>query len=607
MLIPSFSLLRLIPDGTTLELLADQISAYVAVDAQGRIYLSGVGNGSAARSDIVYRVAQTAASFEPYAGRERFGGPASSGAANAPVLHSPLGITTGPGGAVYAADYQNQRVVKIQDGYIQKVASAQGPPGAGVDSAGNLFIADFSGRLVRKVTSDGTVTTIAGGGFQPLPAVGQGAVAATSVTLRPNGLVVHPNGNTYVATMSQVSGGHEIVVRITPDGLLETVYDSRTIGGISEYHGLGLDSSGNLLIPTDPFSNSAFILQLNPDGDGVPPALGGAPSLLGTFITSVAGGPGGGIYIADSLGRVKQMSADGAFVTIYNRDLDEYLSSPADPSLPDLIGATSLAADTERNRFVSQRDLHRILEFPANSCPAGTQPAIAGVLPVPGLPRFSGTVNFAPGELISICGAGLGPSAGVGPLLDPDGLVPTTLAGVRVLFEGAPGMVLYAGAAQVNAIVPFTMYGRDQVRVQVEYNGTLSDAFPIPMRETAPSLFTAILPGTSTRDVAVINPDGSLNSPANPAPAGSIVLLYATGMGRTSPAGRDGHLAAAPLPTPLQPVTTSSPLAIIYAGTALGLVEGIIQINLQLPKAPVTGTFLLQCGDASTEFFVASK
>ncbi|MCU1234048.1 MAG: hypothetical protein JWP63_2015, partial [Candidatus Solibacter sp.] len=78
------------------------------------------------------------------------------------------------------------------------------------------------------------------------------------------------------------------------------------------------------------------------------------------------------------------------------------------------------------------------------------------------------------------------------------------------------------------------------------------------------------------------------------APAGSVVILYATGLGRTSPEGRDGHIAATPLPDPIVPLTVDPPFTLAYAGDAPGIVEGVTQINLQLPRTPVSGTYVLR-------------
>ena len=101
-----------------------------------------------------------------------------------------------------------------------------------------------------------------------------------------------------------------------------------------------------------------------------------------------------------------------------------------------------------------------------------------------------------------------------------------------------------------------------------------------------------------------MNPDGSLNSSTNPAPAGSYVTIYLTGLGLTSPSGQDGHLATAPLPAPLQPVTLdpNSGCTILYAGDAPGIVEGFSQVNIGLPKAPISTSIVISFG--SNKLFV---
>lgn len=68
----------------------------------------------------------------------------------------------------------------------------------------------------------------------------------------------------------------------------------------------------------------------------------------------------------------------------------------------------------------------------------------------------------------------------------------------------------------------------------------------------------------------------------------SIVTLFATGEGQTSPAGVDGKLAAAPYPKPLLPVSVgfgNIGSAVYYAGGAPGEVADVMQIDVQIPPA----------------------
>jgi uncharacterized protein (TIGR03437 family) len=73
----------------------------------------------------------------------------------------------------------------------------------------------------------------------------------------------------------------------------------------------------------------------------------------------------------------------------------------------------------------------------------------------------------APGEIISLYGTGLGPAAGVGARYDSTGKIATTLAGVQVLFDDTPAPMLYAGANQINAIVPFEVGGKTSTSMHV--------------------------------------------------------------------------------------------------------------------------------------------
>jgi uncharacterized protein (TIGR03437 family) len=104
----------------------------------------------------------------------------------------------------------------------------------------------------------------------------------------------------------------------------------------------------------------------------------------------------------------------------------------------------------------------------------------------------------------------------------------------------------------------------------------------VPVVDANPALFTL---SSGTGNAVVVNQDGSINSDQNPAPRGSIVVLYATGEGQTSAAGVTGQPAAAPFPQPVLPATLTMadiPANILFAGDAPGFV-GLMQINAQVP------------------------
>jgi len=84
-----------------------------------------------------------------------------------------------------------------------------------------------------------------------------------------------------------------------------------------------------------------------------------------------------------------------------------------------------------------------------------------------------------------------------------------------------------------------------------------------------------------------------VNSSANPAAAGSVVVIYATGEGQTMPAGIDGKFAAGPgYPAPELPVSVTIgglPADVLYAGAAPTLVAGVMQVNARVPAGVTSG------------------
>ena len=96
----------------------------------------------------------------------------------------------------------------------------------------------------------------------------------------------------------------------------------------------------------------------------------------------------------------------------------------------------------------------------------------------------------APGEIVSIFGSALGPAAGANGQFTNPQLVSNALEGVHVLFDGVPAPITYAGATQVNAVVPYTVAGKSTTQLQVEYLGAVSAPISLPVTAVSPGLFT---------------------------------------------------------------------------------------------------------------------
>jgi uncharacterized protein (TIGR03437 family) len=196
----------------------------------------------------------------------------------------------------------------------------------------------------------------------------------------------------------------------------------------------------------------------------------------------------------------------------------------------------------------------------------------------------------APGEIVVIGGSSLG--AGTYNLqLDETGSAASTLGDTRVLFDGVPAPLVYTMPDQVSAIVPYAVSGQSRTSLQVERQRVRSAPVTLPVCQTSPAIFT--LDWSGRGQGAIVNEDGSINGPGRPAGPGSLVLIYGTGEGQTSPPGIDGHVAGSTdLRRPLLPVSASigsRSAEVLYAGSAGGQVAGLLQVNVRVPAGLATG------------------
>lgn len=223
------------------------------------------------------------------------------------------------------------------------------------------------------------------------------------------------------------------------------------------------------------------------------------------------------------------------------------------------------------------------------------------------LPTITALVNaasfasgpVAPGEIVTIGGSAMGPATPAYLTTDQAGAnVLTTLGGVQVLFSGIPAPLIYVSPTQINAVVPYGVAGVLSPFVQIKYLGQTSNAFPLSSSTTAPGIFTQNAQGTGPG--AILNSNGSVNTPNNPAAKGSTVVIYMTGEGQTSPNGVTGKVTCPPntactvsqIPVPLLPVAITiggQPASYNFAGEAPGFISGFLQVNVQIPANAPSG------------------
>jgi trimeric autotransporter adhesin len=204
----------------------------IAVDGDGDLFLTDHGNNRI-RKVTPDGVISTIAGSGP-AGIDRGAYTGDGGPATKARLQEPASLTLGPNGEIYVADRDNNVVRRIDaDGVITTVAGSgsvgfsgdggaaakaelDGPLAVAVDGDGNLYVADSNNNRVRKVDTEGTITTVAGTG--DVGASGDGAPATRAAVEAPDFLVFDREGNLYVSEPDD-----NLVRRIDPSGTITTV------------------------------------------------------------------------------------------------------------------------------------------------------------------------------------------------------------------------------------------------------------------------------------------------------------------------------------------------------------------------------------------------
>ncbi len=186
--------------------------------------------------------------------------------------------------------------------------------------------------------------------------------------------------------------------------------------------------------------------------------------------------------------------------------------------------------------------------------------------------------TVAPGGLLSIFGKNLAKVS-----TDLSGwqgrVLPTSLNGVKVTVGGKAAPILYVGNAQINAQVPVDVAAGMQP-VVVNNGAGASSSFNVNVAAVAPAIFF------SPNAAVLKNADFSLVSASNPAKAGDVLLVYATGLGQTTPALTTGGLVGASPVANTAAVTATiggKEAAVAYAIASPGF-AGLYQVAVTVPS-----------------------
>ena len=439
-----------------------------------------------------------------------------------------------------------------------------------VDPAGNGYVAGNAGGMGLPTTSGALLTSGIGAFVMKVNPAGSGLVYLTtlgSANYILTGVPTANPGNTVLAIAADAAGNAYITGATSDPNFPTTQSVLQPVFSIPAAQ-------------INPFSKppaDAFAAKLNPSGTAMVWAtfLGGTAADQGQ---SIAVDPSGNVWIAGTTSSADFPVTSGApqggeFLVEFNASGSALSYGSRFP-----VGtvATSIALDTNGILHAAGATGLVFTVTPTQT----TAPLLFGIANAAG-GALAGRI--APGELISLYGENFGVPTPATGSFDSAGFLPTTLAGVQVAIGGVPVPLLYVSSTQINAIAPAALTNPGDTQVQITLNGVAMPIFRAAIDAADPQVFA-----NADGSAAAINQDGSVNSVAHPAPAGSIVSIWATGTG-----GNYGE------PTCDCSITHAT---VTYAGAAPQMVSGVSQINFQIPSSVgSTYSFNLTVGAAISD------
>jgi uncharacterized protein (TIGR03437 family) len=297
----------------------------IAVDSSGNVYIGDTGNN-------LVREVTTAGIISTFAGTpgtSGYGG--DGGGATGAFLSLPAGLAFDSAGNLYIADTGNNVIRKVApstgttsgtittyagsfangktylgDGHPASMAGMYAPVAVAVDASGNLYIADSNNNVVRKVSTNLIISTLAGNGNPGFS--GDGGNPNFAKLSHPNGVAVDSSGNVYIADslnsrIRLVSPNSATINTVIGTGQAAYYGDGGPglQAGLNFPAGLSFDSSGNLIIAD---TDNSVIRKFVPGGSsGSKPAI--SP---------------GGVITASQFGAYSTI-APGAWIEIYGSNL----------------------------------------------------------------------------------------------------------------------------------------------------------------------------------------------------------------------------------------------------------------------------------------------
>jgi uncharacterized repeat protein (TIGR01451 family) len=342
-------------------------------------------------------------------------------------------------GNLFIADAGNNSIRKVTpDGTITTVAQSGFPQGVAVDTAGNVFVADYSNFRIRKVDLNGVITTVAGNG----PGfVGDGGLATAARLNYPTGVAVDGTGNLLIGDTY-----HGRIRRVGVDGKIDT------IAGNGEHSlayptGVAVDSSGNLFI-IDTCSDS--VLKVSPGG--VISTLGSAGQWYfcdfeGFLPVSPALDQEGTLFVPSVKDhKIQKITSSGIISTVV-AGFGPFITPPLYP--------TGVAVDHAGNLFFADQDNHRVRKVtPTGNISIVAGAGLGGGFFGDGGPATSAFLRLPTAVAVDRAGNLFIADSGNARIrkVAPDGIISTVAGNGRFDFSGDGGVATAASFGHVNGI-----------------------------------------------------------------------------------------------------------------------------------------------------------
>ncbi len=332
-------------------------------------------------------------------------------------MQGPGGLVVDRTGNVYIGDTYSNRIRKVAldgtistfagngdygyigDGLLATDTRLWYPQGIAVDEAGNLYIADTYNYRIRKVTLDGIITTVAGGGSLGLGDNGPATAAGLNL---PFGIAVDAQGNIYIADT-----GNNRIRKVAPDGLITTIAGTGNAGyggdngpavsaELNAPRGVAVGKSGVVYVAD---TGNFRIRAINLDGMIVTIAGNGSTGYSGdgglgsaaqlSTPSGIAVGTFGEVYIADAdNNRIRKLTPDGLITTVAGTGVQGYGGDGGEATAAQLFSPCGVAVDSFGHLYIADYGNNRIrLVTVAPATAAMISPAPQSVLP-------AGSVTF---------------------------------------------------------------------------------------------------------------------------------------------------------------------------------------------------------------------